>query len=156
MTPAGFPHSDIPGSQPACGFPGLIAACYVLHRRSTPRHPPCTLSSLTKLGRPLEPNFLDSRRILSLLTRFSCQRSCLSPPWRRPDLWDPRYRRNPCEAPRIPDILLAMPPALHQPSKPGGADRTRTDDFRLARAALSQLSYSPPSNRELHGLPGES
>jgi hypothetical protein len=25
----------------------------------------------------------------------------------------------------------------------GGADRTRTDDLRLARAALSQLSYSP-------------
>ena len=26
---------------------------------------------------------------------------------------------------------------------PGGADRNRTDDLRLARAALSQLSYSP-------------
>ena len=25
----------------------------------------------------------------------------------------------------------------------GGADRTRTDDIRLAKAALSQLSYSP-------------
>ena len=25
----------------------------------------------------------------------------------------------------------------------GGADRNRTDDFRLAKAALSQLSYSP-------------
>jgi hypothetical protein len=25
----------------------------------------------------------------------------------------------------------------------GGADRNRTDDLRLARAALSQLSYSP-------------
>ena len=27
--------------------------------------------------------------------------------------------------------------------RPGGADRVRTDDLRLARAALSQLSYSP-------------
>ena len=26
--------------------PGLIAACHVLHRLITPRHPPCTLSSL--------------------------------------------------------------------------------------------------------------
>ena len=26
---------------------------------------------------------------------------------------------------------------------PGGADRDRTDDFRLAKAALSQLSYGP-------------
>ena len=47
MTPVGFPHSDIPGSQPACGSPRLFVACYVLHRRSTPRHPPFTLSSLT-------------------------------------------------------------------------------------------------------------
>src|ERR1700730_6879796 len=28
----------------------------------------------------------------------------------------------------------------------GGADRVRTDDLRLARAALSQLSYSPSSS----------
>jgi hypothetical protein len=27
--------------------PGLIAACHVLHRLSTPRHPPYTLSNLT-------------------------------------------------------------------------------------------------------------
>ena len=29
----------------------------------------------------------------------------------------------------------------------GGADRVRTDDFRLAKAALSQLSYSPEAQR---------
>ena len=80
MTLDGFPHSDIPGSKPACGSPRLIAADHVLHRLSAPRHPPCTLSSLTKLDRLLEPNFLDSRRILSLLTRFSCQRSYLPSP----------------------------------------------------------------------------
>src|SRR5690606_24245079 len=28
------------------GFPGLIAACHVLHRLLAPRHPPLTLSSL--------------------------------------------------------------------------------------------------------------
>ena len=43
----GFPHSEIPGSKPACGSPRLIAACHVLHRRLLPRHPPCALSSLT-------------------------------------------------------------------------------------------------------------
>ncbi len=43
----GFPHSEIPGSSPACGFPRLIAACHVLHRLLLPRHPPCALSSLT-------------------------------------------------------------------------------------------------------------
>jgi hypothetical protein len=45
---SGFPHSDIPGSKPACGSPGLIAACHVLHRLLAPRHSPYALSSLTK------------------------------------------------------------------------------------------------------------
>jgi hypothetical protein len=40
-----LPHSDIPGSQPAGGSPGLIAAIHVLHRLSVPRHPPCALAS---------------------------------------------------------------------------------------------------------------
>src|SRR5208337_969971 len=43
----GFPHSEIPGSTPACGSPRLIVACHVLHRLLLPRHPPCALSSLT-------------------------------------------------------------------------------------------------------------
>src|ERR1051325_10945017 len=47
MTPVGLPHSEIPGSKPACGSPRLIAACCVLHRLSLPRHPPSTLSNLT-------------------------------------------------------------------------------------------------------------
>src|SRR2546428_13632991 len=47
ITGSGFPHSDIPGSKPACGSPRLIAACRVLHRLLAPRHPPYALSSLT-------------------------------------------------------------------------------------------------------------
>jgi hypothetical protein len=43
---AGFPHSDIPGSKPACGSPRLFAACHVLHRLLAPRHPLYALSSL--------------------------------------------------------------------------------------------------------------
>ncbi len=34
--------------------PGLIAACHVLHRLSTPRHPPCTLSSLATFMNPCQ------------------------------------------------------------------------------------------------------
>ena len=50
----GFPHSDIPGSRPVCGFPGLFAAYHVLHRLLVPRHPPYALSSLTiKLTQPV-------------------------------------------------------------------------------------------------------
>jgi hypothetical protein len=44
--PVGFPHSDIPGSKPACGSPRLFAACHVLHRLLAPRHPLYALSSL--------------------------------------------------------------------------------------------------------------
>ena len=47
ITPRGFPHSGIRGSQPACGSPRLIAACHALHRFLAPRHPPSALSSLT-------------------------------------------------------------------------------------------------------------
>ena len=43
----GLPHSEIPGSTVARTFPGLIPACHVLHRLSTPRHPPDALRSLT-------------------------------------------------------------------------------------------------------------
>src|SRR5204862_1313243 len=43
----GFPHSEILGSKPICGSPGLIAAYRVLHRLLVPRHSPYTLSSLT-------------------------------------------------------------------------------------------------------------
>ena len=44
---AGFPHSDIHGSQDICSSPWLFAACRVLHRLLMPRHSPCALISLT-------------------------------------------------------------------------------------------------------------
>lgn len=47
MTVAGFPHSGITGSQPACGSPMLFAAYRALPRLSVPRHPPCALVRLT-------------------------------------------------------------------------------------------------------------
>ena len=47
IAPAGFPHSDTPGSELACSSPRIFAACHVLHRRSVPRHPPCALTRLT-------------------------------------------------------------------------------------------------------------
>ena len=38
-----------------------------------------------------------------------------------------------------------------RPDRTSGADRVRTDDLRLARAALSQLSYSPVSLKTERG-----
>ena len=49
MTPAGFPHSGIHGSQLAFSFPWLFVDRYALLRLPVPRHPPCALSSLTSL-----------------------------------------------------------------------------------------------------------
>ena len=136
--PAGLPHSEIPGSKPVCGSPRLIAAYRVLRRLSAPRHPPCTLSSLTKL----EHSF--HQRILSLLTRFSCQRT------KNLGSTLPSIDLGSAKEPRIPRCATVSTknfyPLFRQinfPIRPGGADRVRTDDLRLARAALSQLSYSP-------------
>src|SRR5207248_5823992 len=57
---AGFPHSEILGSKPACGSPRLIAACHVLHRLLAPRHPPYALSSLIiKLTQAVVARFMD-------------------------------------------------------------------------------------------------
>ena len=42
----GLPHSEILGSALARSSPRLIAACYVLHRLSVPRHPPNALTYL--------------------------------------------------------------------------------------------------------------
>ena len=120
MTPAGFPHSEILGSKPVCGSPRLIAADYVLHRLSTPRHPPYTLSSLTKLE-------------FSLLGESYCY---------KPN--SVVKEQNRIAGIRASELLrTAHPSSLPAASTLGGADRNRTDDLRLARAALSQLSYSP-------------
>jgi hypothetical protein len=51
----GLPHSDIHGSKPARGSPWLFAACHVLHRLLTPRHPPNALLTLDP-NHPSQPN----------------------------------------------------------------------------------------------------
>ena len=56
MTLAGFPHSGITGSKPACGSPMLFAAYHALHRLSVPRHPPCALIRLTGNARTRRPS----------------------------------------------------------------------------------------------------
>ncbi len=43
----GFPHSDILGSKPVHGSPGLFAVSHVLLRHLAPRHPPWALRSFS-------------------------------------------------------------------------------------------------------------
>ena len=47
VCPAGFPHSEIAGSQDICSSPTLIAAYHVFLRLLVPRHPPYALIRLT-------------------------------------------------------------------------------------------------------------
>jgi hypothetical protein len=62
--------SEIPGSQPVCGSPRLIAAYHVLRRLPSPRHPPYALSSLTiKFAPPEIPSGGHSMALLVLFTR---------------------------------------------------------------------------------------
>ena len=168
MTPAGFPHSEIPGSKPVCGSPRLIAACQVLHRISAPRHPPCTLSSLTKLECILDSTNLSSMsdsvvKDPKRSRKLRPEHSRVRPESTTPTL--ARWRTQPRMRPFLfsetnvgatlsrslvqPELESPVDESNKEPRTPeqlgttGGADRNRTDDFRLAKAALSQLSYSP-------------
>src|SRR5688572_25591362 len=134
MTPAGFPHSEIPGSKPVCGSPRLIAAYHVLHRLSAPRHPPCTLSSLTNLSNPI---LYPANPIASYPIQLSKNKT-LSGVHANLELEARNYRASQ----RIELLRRSnKEPCLAIPKRQaGGADRVRTDDLRLARAALSQLS----------------
>ena len=104
------------------------------------------------------------RRILSPIIRFSCQRSGAKLPFSG-FAEEGERRRRVSQLPSSVYLPLPLATTGRHPSilktplgarrvrlskepgssarPPGGADRTRTDDIRLAKAALSQLSYSP-------------
>ena len=147
---AGLPHSEIPGSKPACGSPRLIAACHVLRRLSSPRHPPCTLNSLTKL------ECLTNRRILSLQIYLQTYKfDSVVNEHRLQDHWDPLLRVSRSGASRHskPAYRESCRPSNPR-AVPGGADRDRTDDPLLAKQVLSQLSYSPATYLPAARSPG--
>src|SRR2546426_5488681 len=116
----GFPIRTSPDQSLVSGSPKLIAATRVLLRLLSPRHPSCALSSLV---------------VVSLL--HEDQGPARSP----------RIVVNRCKAP----VTLCKPGYFScayavvkdRKIRCGGADRDRTDDFQLAKLALSQLSYGP-------------
>ena len=152
VCPAGFPHSDTPGSQPASGSPRLFAASHVLHRRLVPRHPPCALPSLTAVFRVRSFAPFGARQAL---LRASClARVCVPSAYavvkdpsrpNRPFPRRPGSLKTPFSPPSPP--LRSLPPLLSftppRSLATGGGERIRTDDLRLAKPALSQLSYAP-------------
>jgi hypothetical protein len=118
----GFPIRRSSAHSPLSGSPKLFAASHVLHRLLAPRHPPYALSSLT-----ISPNYhLRSRS--GFIYPYAIVKDRMtnpSKPWIRAVCANTRN---------------AHPADL---TRKDGADRNRTDGLRLARAALSHLSYSP-------------
>jgi hypothetical protein len=125
MTPAGFPHSEIPGSKPVCGSPRLIAAYHVLRRLSAPRHPPCTLSSLTNLKSNSLPG--ESYRFLpdSIVKELG---PTWSPRWLR-------YNRSKATA--------------HSRAQLVGLGRFELPTSRLSGVRSNQLSYRPSAGKPI-------
>ena len=164
---------------PASGFPELIAAVHVLLRLSSPRHPPCALCSLTtpKAHIELAPGV---RSTNSRATRQSCcfHAPCIGHSQRLASglfacfgRLNFDFQRTVCARSGVPlqhGVCFGFRPPGKVPDgsigaglrvrPPGGADRDRTDDLRLAKPALSQLSYSPTGaqlGRQKRG-PGQS
>ncbi len=133
MTPAGFPHSDTPGSKLVCSSPRLIAAYRVLHRLLVPRHPPCALSSLTGLLLP---------KVLSLCLPSVSYSVVNEQPRPRGSRADPGPQSR--SRPGIRENSFMAPRGSAQAlSFSGGDSGARTRSLRLAKPALSQLSYIP-------------
>ena len=117
QTPAGFPHSEIPGSKPAHGSPGLIAVNHVLHRLLAPRHPSCARMCLT-----------ETKPRLSVDVASSCPKLCqIVKEHHRP-------KADPAPRPRRGEIVCRKrAPGV---SQIGGRAWSRTRDLVLIRDAL--------------------
>ena len=124
---AGFLHSDVCGSPIICISPQLFAACHVLRRQISPRHPPYALSILTYVfyldfcffspgkGFPLSGFPSVRQKIFLFREIFSFVSSSI------------QFSKN--------SSRLVV--------RDGGDEENRTPDPLLARQVLSQLSYTP-------------
>ena len=167
-----MPHSEIPGSTIARISPRLIAACYVLHRLSVPRHPPDALRRLisasstkrstahrgkrpTRTQAPYIDTSPRSRNNLGVHpqpiraeARFSQRREIVPSSHSLHNVQYPRPLARPPRAPQDPrSVVLSRSSFCRQlplfSHQVGGGGRDRTDDLMLAKHALSQLSYAP-------------
>ena len=127
----------------------LTQPSHVLHRLSTPEHPPSTLSNLTTfltrivLRPELVLGFIALRDTTSRLSKIVV-RACS----RRRPLRRTAQARRPAEPAR--GVILNEDDSANRsfsrvrPAPPvGGGDRTRTCDILLAKQELYQLSYAP-------------
>ena len=131
----GFPIRKSTGKL-ASSKPWLIAGSYVLHRLSVPRHPPHALSSLVKKIKPTTLGTSDqdsrngiplSRSLIVILVRAS---------------YTLHSTVKDCRNGRLVPSQKSLRSSLGR-SPVGGGEGDRTPDLRLAKPALSQLSYTP-------------
>ena len=114
----GCPIRTSPAHSLFSGSPKLNAASHVLHRLSTPSHPPIALSSLT-----INPLLWETPKDLLFLP-------------------DSLVKEQP-ETCYIPGKFFGRGGFQTRLYKTGGGERIRTDDPLRAKQALFQLSYTP-------------
>ena len=146
MAPSGCPVTPgfpIRRSPDQCAFdhsPGHIAAYHVLLRLSTPRHPPCTLSSLTTLmrgrQRPIARPPSESSRLSTLKIKIREPRLSGSAPQPTPGspgsvcgASGPTWPRNRTGGISFPHTQSAEPQAR---------DPTASQEHRTTRGARAQ------------------
>ena len=148
LTPARFPHSDIPGSKLAYSSPRLFAVSHVLHRLLSPRHPPYALSSL--IVRLARSQFPPRSRESAVATGSATRTASGTPSWRaecvrrlpmtfaiRLSKMEPRLARHPwwrsgAEAPRRHQRTVVVGVAGFEPATSS-----------LSGMRSNQLSYTP-------------
>ncbi len=109
--------------------PELIAAYNVLHRLCTPRHPPCTLTSLTTFMNSCD----QTAAICFTRIHYELVR----------DQGPANPSNGPARGQLRPIIGRSIVLYLRKNDPSSGADRNRTGNLRVANAALSRLSYGP-------------
>ena len=149
---SGLPHSEIHGSKGVGASPWLIAACYVLHRLSMPRHPSYALRHL--IFKTCRKKILIFIKIDILI--FYYQLICWLHIYNLQKQTSYKIRKNFMVGRgrfELPTSRLSSARSNQLSYRPvanfGGGDLDRTDDLLLAKQALSQLSYTPKLTRLL-------
>lgn len=114
---AGLPHSDTRGSALVCSSPRIFAACRVLHRLLSPRHPPPALPSFKCLKEGVGGTSPTFRCLSYCFVHRRCAVAARQP-FAFPYVKDPSHRR----ARRAAGVC--------------GGYRSRTDDPLRARQVL--------------------
>lgn len=132
VAPFGNPRVSLP---PACR--GLSQVCRVLLRLSVPRHPPHALTSLAEtLKYPVEDRILNDRIQQDTVRLYFDA-------WLHQPLHSTVKERVHDRYGAVHKLICVRCGFPRRPTSRGGDDRDRTDGLRLAKPALSQLSYIP-------------